>query len=196
MKYIKIVFALLLFVTPIGLHTFVSSSSSTTYAMTPVGAIQYSDNKLTYTPYSFKWYSEDGRKDYFKDNWPDQPQTFASDYMSDVEISLFSGGSLVTVDFNLSNEGLFELMLPYLLIIYLILIFIPGGVGSLIGDIILVGTSVITLISYLDYVERSSYDFDKNFPVFPIVSLVFALLGMLLSIKTMNKKKGRRKRRK
>ncbi|MHA1303342.1 MAG: hypothetical protein ACTSQE_08425 [Candidatus Heimdallarchaeaceae archaeon] len=192
MKFIKVIFALILFVTPIGLH--IVDATDTTYMMTPLGAVSKTDNELEFAFYSFKWYSEDGRWDYLQDGITDDTKTFAILYISDIEISILN------IDNNLSTEGLLTIILPYLLILYLILILIPGGVGSLIADIFLIGGSVMGFVSYFSFINRYGDWYDANIPVFAIVSLIFAIIGLFISIRTMKvrrhkKRKHTRRRR-
>lgn len=187
MKALNVVFILILFIIPIGIHQV--DSSNTTYMMTPLGAVSVRDNEFEVAFYNFNWFSEDGRWDYAGDALSDRTKLFAILYVSDIEISF------IDIDNNLSTEGLLTLIIPYLLLAALLLLFIPGAIGAFIADILILGTTIMGFVSYLTFIDRYGSNYDTIFPIYAIVGLIFTILSLIIAFRTIKQNKKRKKKR-
>lgn len=206
---LKVVLGILLFIMPLGLSTL--NSIETSYAMTPIGVAAFDDDGMHLKPSSFKWFSATGRNEYIEETFSENPlniyhpeyyaimwimDTETDDPHSFVSMWVWMGIEIgLSKATDISTSGTITLVTPFLIILYLVLCIVSGGITSLIADVILLGSCILSVVAFFSFTNIFGANYDSNIPIYAIYSLILTIVGFLISKKELEKDKKKKRRR-
>ena len=168
MKLVKVFIGILLFIVPIGLHL----TTNGFFMMAPIGALAVDSGDTSFAIHSFKWYSDEGRIEYLAD-LENAAELWATLWMMKFEF----------LDTDISTTGIFTVIILFAIALYIFLSFFKEKSISLIADLLMIASTVMALIAFLIVTDDFGALFDTNIPIFPIISGVLGLIGLVYSLK-------------